>query len=448
MTSGFMIAAPRSGSGKTTVTLGLLRALARRGLKVGSFKCGPDYIDPAFHKVATGRSSYNLDSWTMSGDVLDANFARGIEGAEVVIAEGSMGLFDGVASIGATGDGSSSDIAARFGLPVVLVIDASGQSQSAGAVAMGFRDFYPDVKIAGVILGNVASERHRLLAARGCERAGIKVFGALPRASVPTIPERHLGLVQAGEINGVSEMIDALADAMEKHLDIDCILAALSLRGEAEAIQSLPNFSGLLRCARNDGVQKIALAQDVAFSFIYEHMIADWREQGMEILPFSPLADEAPDARADICWLAGGYPELYAEKLSGNKNFLRGLCDFAKQKPVHGECGGYMVLGEEIIDADGKEWKMSGLLPLTTSFAKRKLNLGYRAVRLALDCPIGKKNELVRGHEFHYATVLKQGEAQSIGEVADANGTALGSAGMKLGNVTGTFFHKVATDLK
>ncbi len=434
-----MIAAPRSGSGKTTVTLGLLRAFARRGLKVGSFKCGPDYIDPAFHKVATGRSSYNLDSWTMSGEVLDANFARGIEGAEVVIAEGSMGLFDGVASIGATGDGSSSDIAARFGLPVVLVIDASGQSQSAGAVALGFRDFHPDVKIAGVILGNVASERHRLLAARGCERVGIKVFGALPRGSVPTIPERHLGLVQAGEIRGVSEMIDALADAMEKCLDINTVL---------DTVSSITNSVGGDKTgSRVKHGTRIALAHDVAFSFVYEHMLADWREEGVEIFPFSPLSDESPDMSADICWLAGGYPELYAEKLAGNRNFLQGLCEFSKQKPVHGECGGYMVLGEAIIDADGKEWKMVGLLPLTTSFAKRKLNLGYRAVRLAMDCPIGKKNELVRGHEFHYASIIKQGEAQSIGEVTDANGTVLGSAGMCVGNVTGTFFHKVATDL-
>ena len=439
-----MIAAPRSGSGKTTVTLGLLRALARRGLKVGSFKCGPDYIDPAFHKVATGRSSYNLDSWTMSGEMLDANFARGIEGAEIIIAEGSMGLFDGVASIGASGDGSSADIAERFGLPVVLVIDVSGQSQSAGAVALGFRDFHPDVKIAGVILGNVASERHRLLAARGCERVGIKVFGALPRGGVPTIPERHLGLVQASEIPKVLEMIDALADAMEKYLDIDGILEVSSLRGKAEAIQSLSNFSGLLRCARNDGVQKIALANDVAFSFIYEHMLADWREEGVEILPFSPLANEAPDMSANICWLAGGYPELYAEKLAENKNFLQGLREFAAAKPVHGECGGYMVLGEMIIDANGVEHKMAGLLPLTTSFAKRKLNLGYRAVRLAASCPIGKKDELVRGHEFHYSSITKQGEAQSIGEVTDANGIALGSAGMIAGNVSGTFFHKVA----
>ena len=444
-----MIAAPRSGSGKTTVTLGLLRALARRGLKVGSFKCGPDYIDPAFHKIATGRSSYNLDSWTMSGEMLDNNFARGIVGTDMVIAEGSMGLFDGVASIGATGDGSSSDIAARFGLPVVLVIDVSGQSQSAGAVAMGFRDFHPDVRVAGVILGNVASERHRLLATKGVERAGIKVFGALPRGGVPTIPERHLGLVQASELLGVSEMIDALADAMEKHLDVEGILVATCHPVLDTGSMATNSDNSCDSRPRNKcGVTKISLANDIAFSFIYEHMLADWREQGVEILPFSPLADEAPDARADICWLVGGYPELYAEKLSGNQNFLQGLREFAKQKSVHGECGGYMVLGEVMIDANGKEWKMAGLLPLVTSFAKRKLNLGYRALRLAVDSPIGAKNSLVRGHEFHYASIVKQGEAQSIGDATDANGDSLGSAGMRVGNVTGTFFHKVATDLK
>ncbi len=429
-----MIAAPRSGSGKTTVTLGLLRALARRGLKVGSFKCGPDYIDPAFHKVATGRNSYNLDSWTMSGEVLDNNFARGSIGADIIIAEGSMGLFDGVASTGASGDGSSADIAARFGLPVVLVVDASGQSQSAGAVALGFSNFHPHVKIAGVILGNVASERHYNLAKKGVERVGIKVFGGLPRGCVPSIPERHLGLVQAGEIENIEKMIEALAEAMEKDLDIDGILSS------PEYI-SFPNPESRIP---NPFVRRIALAYDIAFSFIYEHMLAAWREQGLEILPFSPLDDEIPDMRADMCWLPGGYPELHAEKLAGNQEFLRGLREFAVQKPVHGECGGYMVLGDAIIDAEGKEWEMAGLLPITTSFAKRKLHLGYRAVRLAADCPIGIKDSVVRGHEFHYASIIKQGEAASLGEARDANGALLGSAGMRLGNVTGSFFHFVA----
>ncbi len=429
-----MIAAPRSGSGKTTVALGLLRALAQRGLKVSSFKCGPDYIDPAFHKIATGRNSYNLDSWTMSGEILDANFAQGTKDAEIIIAEGSMGLFDGVATTGANGDGSSADIAAHFGLPVILVVDTSGQSQSAGATALGFNSFHPDIKIAGVILGNIASERHYNLAKRGVEKAGIPVFGALPRNSVPSIPERHLGLVQAGEIPKISEMIDALAKSMEKHLDIDAILAV-------SKYTTTPNPQAL---SLKPSVKKITLSQDIAFSFMYEHTLAQWCEQGIEILPFSPLANEAPDMSADLCWLSGGYPELHLEKLSQNHNFLEGLREFARNKPVHGECGGYMVLGEAIIDANGIKWQMAGLLPLVTSFAARKLHLGYRALRLAVDCPIGAKNSLVRGHEFHYASIIGQGEAESLGEVTDANGNSLGSAGMVSGNVTGTFFHKVA----
>lgn len=440
MTTGFMIAAPCSGSGKTTVTLGLLRAIARRGVRVSSFKCGPDYIDPAFHKIATGRSSYNLDSWAMPEKTLDANFARGAKGADMLIAEGSMGLFDGVAGVGASGDGASADIAARFNLPVVLVIDASGQSQSAGAVAQGFRDFRPDIKLAGVILGNIASERHFLLAARGVERAGIKIFGKLPRGAAPSIPERHLGLVQASEIPSIEKMVDVLAGAMEQHIDIDLVLES-SLRVQRSnpdwvATSALP--------PRNDKIKKIALASDVAFSFVYEHMLADWREQGVEILPFSPLADKGPDMAADICWLPGGYPELYAQKLAGNRNFLQGLREFAALKPVHGECGGYMALGEAIIDANGKEWQMAGLLPLVTSFAKRKLHLGYRSVRLEVDCPIGKKNSLARGHEFHYASIIRQGKAETLGEALDANGVSQGSAGMRLGNVSGSFFHMVA----
>lgn len=437
MTRGLMIAAPRSGSGKTTVTLGLLRALARRGLKVGSFKCGPDYIDPAFHAIATGRTSYNLDSWTMPPSVLDHHVQLGIAGADVIIAEGSMGLFDGVASNGASGDGASADIAARFGLPVVLVIDTSGQSQSAGAVALGFRDFHPDVTIAGVILGNVASERHRMLAARGVERAGIKVLGALLRGGVPALPERHLGLVQAEETPDVSRMVDALADAMMQHIDIDAILAAARpVRQPAQSKTAAMATPG----------KRIALARDVAFSFIYPHMLADWREAGAAIIPFSPLSDEAPDPAADICWLPGGYPELHAQRLAENGHFIQGLRAFAANKPVHGECGGYMVLGENLIDAAGVAWKMAGLLPLTTSFATRKLHLGYRAVRLAVDSPIGAQGTLVRGHEFHYASITAQGDAESLGEATDANGISLGSAGQRVGKVTGSFFHAVASE--
>lgn len=418
---GLMIAAPRSGSGKTTVTLGLLRALVRRGMRVAPFKCGPDYIDPAFHAAASNRACYNLDSWAMPPDLLDGIFRHGIWGAQLAIVEGSMGLFDGVASPGASGNGASADIAVRFGLPVVLVIDAAGQSQSAGAVVAGFKTFRPELRIAGVILNNVASERHRLLCERGIAQTGLPLLGALPRGGVPHLPERHLGLVQAEELPNTLHIMDAIADAMETHLDINALLAA-------SAPLALP-ADGTLPAPP---AARIALASDIAFSFAYPHLLTGWRAGGAKILPFSPLADEAPDTSADYCFLPGGYPELHAARLSQNRNFIEGLRSFAETKPVHGECGGYMALGETIADASGVSWPMAGLLPLATSFATRKLHMGYRR--------LGKQ----RGHEFHYATITHQGRAAPLGEAFNADGKSLGVAGQRAGNVTGSFFHCIA----
>lgn len=437
MTKGLLIAAPRSGAGKTTVTLGLLRALVKRGITVAPFKCGPDYIDPAFHRLASGRESYNLDSWTMEDTQLNAIFARGIKGADMTIAEGSMGLFDGVAKDGASGNGASADIAAQFQLPVILVLDASGQSQSAGAIALGFQQFQANVRITGVILNNIASSRHAMLARRGIERAGLCVFGALPRGAMPVLPERHLGLVLPTELEEVEGMIEKLAEALAQHCDIDAMINAAA---------ALPPINGApAGCIAPPG-KRIALARDKAFAFVYPHVLAEWQEKDAEILPFSPLDNEAPDAAADCCWLPGGYPELHAKQLSENTHFMEGLRNFAKTKPVHGECGGYMTLGETLIDAEGNAWPMAGLLPLTTSFAKRKLHLGYRSVILEEDTIIGNKDAQIRGHEFHYASITQLGPSASLGESSDANGDALDAAGQRAGNVTGTFFHAVAAN--
>ena len=291
------------------------------------------------------------------------NFARGSAGAELVIAEGSMGLFDGVAGRGAAGDGASADIAARFGLPVVLVIDASGQSQSAGAVAMGFRDFNPKVKIAGVILGNVASERHRLLATRGVERAGLPVFGALPRGGVPAIPERHLGLMQAEEIPQCIAHGGCTGRCHGKTGGYRCDYCGGGLRSAVQhhRMSKTPPTAGIWLPPG----KRIALASDVAFSFVYAHMLAGLAGGGREDpARFRRWRMKRPRPDADVCWLPGGYPELHAQRLAGNHHFMNGLRQFAAHKPVHGECGGYMVLGENMIDASGKNWKMAGLLPL------------------------------------------------------------------------------------
>ncbi|MEP1171285.1 MAG: cobyrinate a,c-diamide synthase, partial [Alphaproteobacteria bacterium] len=302
---GLLISAPSSGTGKTTVMLGLLRALAEDGLKVQPFKSGPDYIDPAFHRAASGRASFNLDTWAMDEPLLSAIFAEA-DDADICVAEGSMGLFDGVATRGRTGFGSSAETARRFGWPVVLVLDVGGQAQSAAATALGFRSYMPDLPFAGVILNRVASARHERLTRLGMDRAGLPVLGVLPRRGDLTLPERHLGLIQAVEHPDLEAAIAGYAEFLREHVDLEALKAAARGGEPIGARHPLPR----------PPAQRIALAQDAAFSFTYPHLIEGWRRAGAEILPFSPLADEPPDAQADLVWLPGGYPELHAGRLA------------------------------------------------------------------------------------------------------------------------------------
>ena len=442
---GLVVAAPRSGSGKTSVTLGLIAALRRRGLTVAAAKAGPDYIDTAFHAAATGRPGVNLDTWSMRGGLLDALAATQADGADVLIVEGLMGLFDGVAAPGACGDGSTADLAARLGLPVLLVLDVSGQSQTAGAVAKGFATFRPDVTVAGVILNRVASPRHTALASRGIAAAGLPVLGALPRTDGLSVPERHLGLVQAEEHERLDAFVAELGDFVAANCDLDAIVAAARpLRAPGQADAATDGGRPADAVGLPPPGQRIALARDAAFSFVYPHLLAGWRAAGAEIVPFSPLGDEAPDVSADVCWLPGGYPELHAGRLAGNARFLAGLRAFAASKPVHGECGGHMVLGEGIEDADGVRHAMAGLLAHATSFAKRRLHLGYRRAVLAEGCPLGAAGDAFRGHEFHYASVTEAGGDAPLFAVTDANGAVVadGSGGRR-GMVTGSFFHLI-----
>lgn len=433
---GLLIAAPRSGSGKTTITLGLQRALARRGLTVRGLKCGPDYIDPAFHAAATGAPSANLDSYAMSDRLLGRIAAEAARAADMVIAEGSMGLFDAVP--GPEGHtGASADIAARTGWPVVLVIDVSGQAQSAAAVALGCRVYDPRIRIAGVILNKVASARHERLVRQGMERIGLSVLGALPREASLILPERHLGLVQAGETADLHARLDALADAVAAAVDLDAIAAAA---GDTVPMAAADGDTPPLPAPG----RRIAIARDAAFSFVYPHVEAGWRAVGAELVPFSPLADEAPPEDCDACWLPGGYPELHAGTIAAASRFLGGLRSFAETRPVHGECGGYMVLGRSLIDADGVAHAMAGLLSVETSFAKRKMNLGYRRAILEADGPLGPAGSALTGHEFHYASIAAQGEDPPFAVVTDPHGSAPAPAGSRRRLVTGSFFHAIA----
>ena len=439
---GLVIAAPSSGSGKTVVTLGLIRHLAGSGLDVASAKAGPDYIDPAFHAAAGGRQCLNMDPWAMRADTLAATAAA--LSADTVICEGVMGLFDGafVKADETEKDGSTADLSRRTGWPVVLVIDARAQAASAAAVLKGFAEYRGDVSVAGVVFNRVGGGRHEDILRRACAGSvpAIPVLGCLPRAAGLDLPERHLGLVQAVEHPDLETFLETAAGLVADHLDVDGLLELarpLKLEGGANTSPPLPPLGG-----------RIAVAGDEAFAFSYASVIDGWRDEGSEIVPFSPLADEAPDADADAVYLPGGYPELHAGRLASAENFLHGLRARAEGgAAVYGECGGYMVLGRGLTDADGARHAMAGLLGLETSFAERRLHLGYRRVAGLADSPLGKGGDAFRGHEFHYSATLAEGgdagPGQPLFQAADAEGNDLGPVGLAAGRVAGSFIHLI-----
>jgi cobyrinic acid a,c-diamide synthase len=446
---GLIIAAPRSGSGKTTATLALAAAFMARGVKVAVAKSGPDYIDPAFHAVATGRAAYNLDSWAMPPATLDRLLGMAAEGADLLLIEASMGLFDGAGPAGQAGAGQAgagqagagqagraADLAARWGLPVVLVMDVSGQSQTAAAVARGFIGFEPGVGVAGVILNRLGSPKHEAGIRPAMAGIGLPVLGTLPRDPELALPERHLGLVQAEETADLAARIGRLAALAAARFDLDAIqalAAPIAVQGRAAAAIAPPG-------------QRIAVARDAAFTFLYPHLLAGWRRAGAEIRAFSPLADEPPPEDCDACWLPGGYPELHGAALAAADRFKKRTKAFAETRPVHGECGGYMVLGQALTDAAGQRHSMLGLFDHETSFARRRLQLGYRQAELLADGPLGPSGRRLRGHEFHYATVSVAGTDAPFVRLSDAYGTSLGPAGSRRGQVTGSFFHLIAQE--
>ncbi len=424
MTKGFVIAAPSSGSGKTLVTLGLLARFRELGINVAGAKCGPDYIDPHFHEAATGRPSVNLDPWAMRPDLIRTLVPRD---ADLLVVEGVMGLFDG----GKGGAGSTADLAAMLGLPVVLVVDVRRQAQTAAAIALGCARLREDVPVAGVILNGVASPRHAGLAAELFHKAGLPLLGSVPRTSGLDTPSRHLGLVQAMELDGLDDLIEEAADAV----------MGVNAMAIQDLAQPLPAAPDPLKPVLAPLGQRIAVASDVAFAFAYPHLLHDWQRAGAEVVPFSPLADEAPDATADAVFLPGGYPELHAGQLTAAENFWTGLQAAADRGALlYGECGGYMALGEAIVDADGVGHEMAGLLPLVTSFAEWKMHLGYRTLKPLMGAPW--KGEL-RGHEFHYATTIKAGRAQPLFHAGHLGSREQGPEGMRAANVMGSFMHVI-----
>jgi cobyrinic acid a,c-diamide synthase len=432
--SGLILAAAASGSGKTTLTLALLRHLRKNGRRVASAKAGPDYIDPGFHDAASGAPCLNLDAWAMRRETMAALVAALERHADLVLCEGAMGLFDGA---GKSGHGSTADLAALTGWPVVLVVDVAGQSGSAAALLRGFTGHRPDVPIAGVIFNRVGGPRHAATLDSSVRMAlpRLRILGHVPRLAELALPERHLGLVQASEHEDLDRFLDRAADLVASAVDVAAVekLACASRLASMAPPRPLDPLG-----------QRIAVARDVAFAFAYPSMIEGWRSAGAALDFFSPLADEPPAAAADAVFLPGGYPELHAGKLAGNRRFLDGLRQAAQRgATVYGECGGYMVMGRGLADAAGIRHQMAGLLPLETTFAERRRQLGYRAVRLEAAGALGAAGEAFRGHEFHYATILAEGDGAPLFTVRDADGAALGAMGRAQGRIVGSFLHLV-----
>ncbi len=428
MAGGFVIAAPHSGSGKTTITLGLLRALRRAGHAVQSAKAGPDFIDPAFHSAATGGTCVNLDPWAMREDLI---LHLAAERDKLLVVEGMMGLFDG----GADGRGSAADLAQMLGLPVVLVVDAARQSHSIAALVAGFRDHRDNLKMAGVILNKVGSSRHEMMLREALANIDMPVLGCVLRDDRLQQKSRHLGLVQAREHSDLEGFLDGAADVMNDSVDLHALLQLpRSMRGEVSTdVSSLPPLG-----------QRISVARDDAFAFLYPHLLAGWRSLGAEIHFFSPLNNEVPQADCDAVYLPGGYPELHGAKLAENHEFKDGLKLAAGRGAlVYGECGGYMVLGEALIDADGQGHQMAKLLPLITSFGKPKLHLGYRRATPLQALPFAPMGKVLMAHEFHYSTIVRQADSLALFSAQDARGEDLGPCGMVSGNVAGSYLHLI-----
>lgn len=427
--TGLLIAAPSSGSGKTTVTLGLMRALRNRGIASAPGKAGPDYIDPAFHTAASGKACLNYDPWAMRPDLLRANAAAATADGAALIIEAMMGLYDAAAD----GTGSPADLAALLELPVILVVDCARMAHSVAALVRGFAGHRADVHVSGVILNKVGSDRHESMLRDALETTDMPVFGVLRQNASLQLPERHLGLVQAGEHGELNAFIERAAMHVEQGCDLDAILSA--------ARSAFPRGSNTDVLQLKPLGQKIAIARDIAFAFCYEHLLSGWRKAGAELLFFSPLSNEAPAEDADAVYLPGGYPELHAGILANAAQFKSGMTAARDRGArIFGECGGYMVLGETLVAADGAGYEMLGFLPLATSFAVRKRHLGYRRVR-PLDTSFF--DGPLMAHEFHYASILSEGDAARLFDTTDAVGTPLGPAGLRRGQVAGSFMHIV-----
>lgn len=423
---GIVIAAPWSGSGKTIITCALIRLLKKQGLKVAPFKIGPDYIDPAYLTKAAGRPCYNLDAWMCPGEALHQSFRRGMREADFAIVEGVMGLFDG---LGGTTKASTAEVAKELGLPVVLVLPAKSFSGTAAALVRGLIEFDENLKFLGLILNQVGSAKHERFLRRALSEVEIPVIGVIPRDEILGLPSRHLGLVQAEELD-FGERLEKLAEKMVDFIDIEVILNIRSHTLEPEE-----GFHG------DHPFKKrfcMAVARDKAFAFYYRENLDLLMEAGADLIYFSPLKDPFPE-KAQALYIGGGYPELFAESLSQRKELLEYLRKRIKEGlPVLAECGGFMFL-LEAIETQGKVYPMVGAIKGVARMTKGLRALGYREVRFTRPNFLFPEKALARGHEFRYS-VVPNGKLWGL-EVKDAEGQRVETYGLAENNLVASYIH-------
>ncbi len=426
MLSPLVIAAPSSGSGKTTVTLGLLAALRRRGLKVAPFKVGPDYIDPGLHAVACGQQSRNLDGWMCGEAGVRSSYARGAAGADVAVVEGVMGLFDGAA--GESNVGSTAEIAGWLNGRILLVVDARAQARSAAALVAGFVNFDPELEFAGIVFNRVGSDRHEELLREACASvAGLPpILGCIRRDEEISLPERHLGLLTAEEGALDEHLLQRLASIVDEAIDLDALLVnSEGISGAAETE------------AKNETDVRIGVARDAAFCFYYSDNLEMLQAAGAELVEFSPLKDDELPANLDGLYFGGGYPEIYAEQLAANGPMLASVRRAAENYlPIYAECGGLVYLAEAI-----EAQPVAGLFPATAKMLPRRKALGYREVTLQDDSLLGPAGTVLRGHEFHYSEMQMPDNIERVYRVTARNGREQFAEGFVTGPVLGSYIH-------
>ncbi len=424
---GFLVGGTASGVGKTTVTLAIIACLRRRGYVVQPCKGGPDFLDTTHHSRIAGRTARNLDTWMLSPEANREVLSRAAMGADAVVVEGMMGLFDG--KDGVTETGSSAEIAKMLKLPVLLALDCAKSARSVAATVLGFECFDPDLPLAGLILNRVAGLPHyRLLESAIQARCQTPILGWLPRETSIAIPERHLGLHAAAEIS-----IDALANLAETHFKIDDLL----------------KFEFPLQTAVRPAIEKgdfpplrIGVARDHAFSFYYEDNLDLLREQGADIIPFSPIADRALPADLDALYLGGGYPELYARELSANTPMLDQIRAFARSGGhIYAECGGLLYLSQQLSTADENVYPMLGILPLKMEMTSKLVDFGYVTVTFTQDCLLGPRGATIRGHSFHYSRICSDTEVPASYQVDFSLSGKQQKEGFTRGNVLASYVH-------